>query len=247
MRIPERHEFLGDYVRRAAKGEFGVAGFQRPFRWNKRDVEAFLGSVMDEIPIGSFLTWRLTSEQRAAGRLSKGRIGPVVHDPSAEILVLDGQNRLSTIVWAARRPEAPLDPECRYSAEEIEVWLGDEVLVADVEERRMHFVPSVAAKSSKRYPLGEVMAAAHLGIARPLDLLSGMEAAGISDGDFNWFFDELPHFFRAKKTVVAEICDATAEEAFDVFLRICKTGVAISDEDVEEARKWMIPAEASGS
>jgi hypothetical protein len=246
MRIPERHDFLGDYVRRAAKGEFGVAGFQRPFRWTKHDVEAFLSSVMDEFPIGSFLTWRLTPEQRSAGPLSKGRIGPIVHDRSVGTLVLDGQNRLSTIVWAARLPEAPVDPETPYSKEEIEVWLGDEVLVADVEERRMHFVPSAASKSPKRYPLGEVMAAVHLNIVRPMSLLSNMEAVGISDSDLNWFFDEIPQFFRAKKTVVAEICDATVEEAFEAFLRICKTGVAISDKDIEAARKWMVPAEVLG-
>jgi hypothetical protein len=242
MRIPEGHEFLGDFVRRAANGGFGVAGFQRPFRWSKADVEAFLGSVMDEIPIGSFLTWRLTPEQRSAGLLSKGRIGPVVHDPSVETLVLDGQNRLSTIVWAARRPEAPVDPAYPYSKEEVEVWLGDDVLVADVEEKRMHFVPRAAAKSSKRFPLGEVMAAAYLGLARPLDLMSAMGEVGIPDSDLNWFFDGIPNAFRSKKTVVAEIMDATAEEAFEVFLRICRTGQPITDEDVEVARKWIAPA-----
>jgi hypothetical protein len=242
MRISERHEFLGDYVRRAAQGKFGVAAFQRPFRWNKRDVEAFLGSVTDEIPIGSFLTWTLTPEQQELGLLSKGRVGPAVHGQSVGTLVLDGQNRLSTIVWAARRPEAPLDPACPYSVEEIDTWLGDEVLVADLEERRMHFVPSAAAKSSKRFPLGEVMAAALLGLARPLDLMESMEAVGISDADFNWFFDEIPNAFRSKKTVVAEIMNATAEEAFDVFLRICRTGQPITEEDIDAARSWLAPA-----
>lgn len=246
MRIHERHDFLGEYVRRASRSEFGIAAFQRPFRWTKLDVEAFLASVMDELPVGSFLTWTLTDAQRDRGLLSKGRVGPVAHDRSVETLVLDGQNRLSTIVWAARRAEAPVDPACPYSREEIDVWLGDEVLVADVEERRMHFVPSSAARAPKRYPMGDVMAATLLGIARPLELLAGMEAAGVADGDFNWFLDAIPNAFRSKKTVVAEIMNASADEAFDVFLRICRTGQPISDEDVEAAQRWIMPPGGSG-
>lgn len=238
MRVLERHEFLGDYVRQAAHGEFGIAAFQRPFRWDKRDVEAFLASVTEHIPIGSLLTWTLTDKQREGHILSKGRIGPSVHGKSVGTLVLDGQNRLSSIVWAARRAEAPVDPETPYSDEEIVTWLGDEVLVADVEERRMHFVPSAASKSSKRFPLGEVMSAAYLNWARPLDLMKDMEAVGISSSDFNWFFDSIPNAFRSKRTVVAEIVDATAEEAFDAFLRICRTGQPISDKDIEAARLW---------
>lgn len=242
MRSDERHHFLGDHIRRVGRGEIGIAAFQRPFRWTKRDVEAFLLSVTDDVPIGSLLTWVLTDEQRNSGLLSKGRVGPVIHDSAVKTLVLDGQNRLSTVIWAARRPEAPDDPCCPYSPEEVEAWLSDDVLVADLEERRMHFVPSSAARGPKRFPLGEIMAATLLNLTRPLDMLAATEAVGISDGDFNWFFDDIPSFFRTKKVVVSELSHATADEAFEVFLRVCRTGQPITDEDVAAARAWIAPA-----
>lgn len=242
MRSDERHHFLGDHIRRVGRGEIGIAAFQRPFRWTKRDVEAFLLSVTDDVPIGSLLTWVLTDEQRNSGLLSKGRVGPVIHDSAVKTLVLDGQNRLSTVIWAARRPEAPADPSCPYSPEEVEAWLGDDVLVADLEERRMRFVPSSAARGPKRFPLGEIMAATLLNLTRPLDMLAATEAVGISDGDFNWFFDDIPSFFRTKKVVVSELSHATADEAFEVFLRVCRTGQPITDEDVAAARGWIAPA-----
>lgn len=73
-------------------------------------------------------------------------------------------------------------------------------------------------------------------------MLAATEAVGIRDGDFNWFFDDIPSFFRTKKVVVSELSHATADEAFEVFLRVCRTGQPITDEDVAAARAWIAPA-----
>jgi uncharacterized protein with ParB-like and HNH nuclease domain len=95
MHIEERHDFLGQYVRNATNGQFGIAGFQRRYAWTKTDIESFLESVSDKLSIGGFLLWKLTKEQLGQGRLSKGRIGPVEHAASTPTLILDGQNRLT--------------------------------------------------------------------------------------------------------------------------------------------------------
>lgn len=242
MRVEERHEFLGRYIRGAAQGEFGIAGFQRQFVWTKTDVEKFLASVSDQIPVGGFLLWTLDKEQQQGALLSKGRIGPIVHDASTKTMVLDGQNRLSTILWAARIAEAPEAPSYPYSKREQEVWFSGETLVADVEEKRMHFVPDAAARSPKRFPLGRIMAGTLLQLDRSLTIFSEMTAAGISDSDLKWFFDDVPDFFRTKKTTVTEISYASKEEAFDIFLRVCRTGQPITDEDFATAKSWMLGA-----
>jgi hypothetical protein len=240
MRVEERHEFLGQYIKSAGNGEFGIAAFQRPFVWDKIDIEKFLQSVMDGIPIGGFLLWTLDKDQDAEV-LSKGRIGPVVHDAASRTMILDGQNRLASIIWAARAAEAPDNPVYPYSEKEREVFFSGETLVADFDEKRMHFVPDAAAYSATRYPLGEILAAQIMRRVRPTDVYQRMTAAGVPDEHFNWFFDDIPHAFLSKKTVVTEILDATAEEVFDIFMRICKTGQPMTDHDFEAARAWMIP------
>lgn len=238
MRIEERADFLGEYIKNASTGKYGIAAFQRPFVWTKNDVEQFLASVCDQIPIGGFLLWTLDDEQHA-GILSKGRIGPVVHDASTRTMVLDGQNRLSSIIWAARLDEAPSQPAYPYSKQELAVWFSGETLVADIEEKRIHFVPDAAARSPKRFPLGRIMAGTMLQLVRSLDVFAEMETAGIVDSDLNWFLDTIPGHFRSKRTTVTEISHASKEEAFDIFMRVCRTGQPMSDEDFDAARRWM--------
>jgi hypothetical protein len=154
-------------------------------------------------------------------------------------LILDGQNRLSSILWAARAMEAPKRPEYAYSIQEMNAWCSGQTLVADSLERRLHFVPTPEARSSTRFPLGRIMAGTMLQLVRSVDVYAEMESAGIPDSDLNWFLDDVPDFFRRKKTTVTEISDATADEAFDVFLRVCRTGQPVTDEDISAAHRWM--------
>jgi hypothetical protein len=239
MRIDERHEFLGHYIQSAARGEFGIAGFQRQYAWTMTDIEKFLESVSDRLPVGGFLVWRLNKEQMGDKRLSKGRIGPIVHDAGTQSLILDGQNRLTSILWAARFMEAPRGPDYAYSIRELDAWCSGKILVADNAERRMHFVPATEARSPTRFPLGRIMACTLLQLARPIDVHKEMLDAGISESDLDWFLDEIPNLFRTKKTTVTEISDATPEEAFDVYLRVCRTGQPITDDDIAAAHRWM--------
>jgi hypothetical protein len=46
------------------------------------------------------------------------------------------------------------------------------------------------------------------------------------------------------KTVVTEILDATAEEAFDIFMRICKTGQPMTDHDFRSCPRLDDPGQA---
>jgi Uncharacterized conserved protein len=240
MRYEQRHDFLGHYVRSAAQGEFGIAAFQRPYVWTKEDVELYLESVCGQLPVGDFLLWKLDSEQVGDARLSKGRIGPIEHKATTQTLILDGQNRLSTIIWAARSAEAPGAPAVLYSEQELAVWRGDETLVADIEEQRIHFVPSSAAHSPTRFPLGRIMGGTILQLERTFDVFSAMRDAGIAESNLNWFLDDIPNHFRSKKISVTELSDATPEEALHAFLRICRNGQRITDEDIEAARRWML-------
>ncbi len=237
MRIEEKHAFLGDFIAGAARGEYGIAAFQRPFVWTKQDVEDFMESISKGYPIGSMFLWNVSSLDSSL--ISKGRIGPVEHAHNVSNLILDGQNRLSSLVWAARSDVAPLNPAFPYSSQELNVFRSGEILVADAEEERIHFVPASASYETRRMPLARVLAYGFGTIVGGTRLLyDEIDQHGIRDSDLGWLLDKVPHWFREKKLVVTSMSNASPEEAMTAFLRICKAGQPISEDDYQKALEW---------
>lgn len=232
MRIEEKHAFLGDFIKGVASGQYGIAAFQRPFVWTKEDVEDFMASIQKGYPIGSFFMWTPTS---SSDFNSRGRIGPIEQHNQADTLILDGQNRLTTLAWAARSSIAPANPAAPYSPKEKAVFLSGEVLVADAEEQRLHFVPSEASWEKRRMPLSQVLA---YGFGRSREVFDAIKDHGVQDSDLNWLLDRVPSWFLHKKLVVTEMMNATPEEAISAFLSICKAGQPITEIDYQNALEW---------
>ena len=95
--------FLGKLVERIAAGKIRVPRFQRAFVWKQTDLHALLDSVLRGFPIGSILVW--DTEETIE---TTGRVGPVDVDPRPAGLVgylLDGQQRVSTLVGTLRLPD----------------------------------------------------------------------------------------------------------------------------------------------
>ena len=95
--------FLGKLVERIAAGKIRVPRFQRAFVWKQTDLHALLDSVLRGFPIGSILVW--DTEETIE---TTERIGPVDVDPRPAGLVgylLDGQQRVSTLVGTLRLPD----------------------------------------------------------------------------------------------------------------------------------------------
>ena len=95
--------FLGKLVERIAAGKIRVPRFQRAFVWKQTDLHALLDSVLRGFPIGSILVW--DTEETIE---TTGRVGPVEVDPRPAGLVgylLDGQQRVSTLVGTLRLPD----------------------------------------------------------------------------------------------------------------------------------------------
>ena len=246
MKIHERHEFLGQYIKTAAQGDFGIAAFQRPFVWERKDVEDFMLSIQRGFPVGSFLLW--TPDRRAGVKPpSKGRIGPVEHGIDTETVILDGQNRLTALVWAARVDEAPTNPRYPYSKQELAVFLSGDTLVLDAEEKRIHFVPTADAWGRNRMPLGQALSYGVMALQSSRSLFKTMDDKGVRDEHIRWMLDEVPRLFQTKRTVVTEIADATTEEALEAFLVIAKAGQPISQDDYARAVQWIAAPVAENS
>ena len=95
--------FLGKLVDRIVAGKIRVPRFQRAFVWKQGDLHALLDSVLRGFPIGSILVW--DTDKRIE---TTQRIGPVTISPDPVGVVgylLDGQQRVSTLVGTLRLPD----------------------------------------------------------------------------------------------------------------------------------------------
>ncbi len=95
--------FLGSLVDRIAAGKIRVPRFQRGFVWKQQDVHALLDSVLRGFPIGSVLVWDGDMEIATVSRIGPVDVGQA---PTGTVgYLLDGQQRLSTLVGALRLPD----------------------------------------------------------------------------------------------------------------------------------------------
>lgn len=88
-------------------GRVRLPSFQRDYRWRPGDVESLFDSVLRRYPIGNLLLWERPAP---ADRIT---IGPLVLDvpesPRA-LWVVDGQQRITSLVGALAAPEGVSDP-----------------------------------------------------------------------------------------------------------------------------------------
>lgn len=99
-----------ELVRLAVAGGLRIPPFQRPFRWETADVVNLFDSILRGYPVGNLLMW-----QRSA-RAGTVHLGPLVIDaPAANdaLWVVDGQQRVASLVGALAGPADTRDPRFR--------------------------------------------------------------------------------------------------------------------------------------
>ncbi len=98
-------------VRNVLDGVVRVPHFQRSFRWDARDVGLLFDSILRGYPVGSVLLW-----QRAAPAdpsLTLGALSLDVPARSDALWVVDGQQRITTLVNAVNQRAWDADPRFR--------------------------------------------------------------------------------------------------------------------------------------
>jgi len=92
---PEARSFsVEDLVRKTLDGQIRVPGWQRPIKWEIKDVLSLLDSVFRGYPVGTLLLW-----QRDAGadHVQYGSITVDAAQRSDALLVVDGQQRMRAL------------------------------------------------------------------------------------------------------------------------------------------------------
>lgn len=236
--------FLFSLMIDAFKGRMMPAAMNREYVWDKHDVETLCDSILRNIPIGSFLLWQ-PGAKADLRKLSRARLA-CIEDSSLDSalgLLLDGQNRLATLIWLSRLDEST---ELNgLSTRERMTWCAEERLVLDGETGRIIFVPVSEAQKGLRLPawaLTPSLTEEHgkrtkrLVMERYDQWKDQFDEATIDR--FIDLHESACDAFKMARTTVTIIEDATVEEAREIFTRICRVGVQMSQEDFDRAVAW---------
>jgi hypothetical protein len=238
MKIVQQSAFLSAMLVDVISGRLIPAAFQRPYVWTKADVLALIESIVKGYPIGGFLQWT-PYDKADLSTVGKRRLGPVaVASGSRHVsLLLDGQNRLATLAWMGWDPNTPAP--AGLTDYEREMWAGDEVLVCEMAERIIKFVPRAEADVGLRMPARALLDSRVLArIAREKwDTVWNDLSEKVCDDGLDWL-GRCQDAFNNARIVVTDLQNASATEAKDAFLHICKVGVPMSEADFEAALHW---------
>ncbi|MFC2172116.1 DUF262 domain-containing protein [Acidobacteriota bacterium] len=108
MEITPDTKNLLDLVNKASTGEIVLPQFQRNFVWSRDDIRDLLISVLKGYFIGSFLL--LDTEKDQSPFAMRSIVGTNLHDDSLrpETMILDGQQRLTSIHYVLTAPDIPV-------------------------------------------------------------------------------------------------------------------------------------------
>ena len=201
--------FLGRLVERVAAGKIRVPRFQRPFVWRQGDLHQLLDSVLHGFPIGSILVWDTQDAIETTER-----VGPVELDARPYGLVsylLDGQQRVSTLVGTLRLPE-----DADSITDEVD-WR----VYFDLENREFSRAPDEPLEP-RYFPVRSLLnTAGFFAACRRIQ-----SEVGSQDLAQRWLdeADRLANAFRDYQLPLIHIREADLDRAVTVFARLNRTG-----------------------
>jgi len=221
--------FLGKLVERVTAGKIRVPRFQRAFVWKQPDLSALLDSVLRGFPIGSILVW--DTEENIE---STSRIGPVEISPRPKGqtgYLLDGQQRVSTLVGTLRLPDSVNDP----IVEQIDWRIHYDLDSREFVHLRQQARPSEQAKppEPRYFPVRSL-----LNTAGFFDACRRIQQSVDDRRQAQAWLDEadrLASAFRDYQLPLIHIREADLESAVTVFARLNRTGRKMAADEMVSA------------
>ncbi len=212
--------FLGKLVEQVAAGRIRVPRFQRAFVWSQADLHDLLDSVIRGFPIGSILVWETEHAIESAPR-----VGPIeINDrPSGQVgYLLDGQQRVSTLVGTLRLPD---------EGESI-VDGVDWCLYCDLDSSEFLPIPPERVEP-RHFPVRSLLdTAGFIAACRRI-------ADEVRDGDVarRWLneADRLASAFRDYQLPLIRIREADLDSAVAVFARLNRKGRKMAADEMVSA------------
>jgi hypothetical protein len=105
--IPDKRRIAG-LVEAAHEGKICLPNFQRDFVWTREEVADLVRSIIRGYFIGSLLLLRCDPNAPPFAPVFLRGARPTIQDPRPELLILDGQQRLSSLIYALTAPDLSL-------------------------------------------------------------------------------------------------------------------------------------------
>ena len=212
--------FLGKLVERIAAGKIRVPRFQRAFVWKQPDLHALLDSVLRGFPIGSILVWDTEEIIQTTQR-----VGPVDISPRPDGTVgylLDGQQRVSTLVGTLRLPD-----EVESTVDQVD-WR----VYCDLENQEFLRAPRGGVKL-QHFPVSSLLNTAGF-IAACRRIESNIDDRTRAQRWLNEA-DRLASAFRDYQLPLIHIREADLDSAVTVFARLNRRGRKMTADEMVSA------------
>jgi len=209
-----------DVIKLASEGRLRMPSFQRAFRWEIEDRRALLDSIYRGYPVGTLLLWKNPPSATEVGR----PLGMVdVAKPQGDrYLVIDGQQRLTTLWEGLGRAPAP----------------GEVALVFDIEREEVVSRPltpdEIEGRPPQRTDADDSVPQVPLHLVLDAAVLSAWVPAWLSLEDRRRYF-ELGKRIREHKLGLYIVEHAEIDALRHVFDRVNSTGKSMRRDEVFDA------------
>jgi len=99
---------ISEILKKSQENKWVLPYFQRYFTWTRADVRDFLTSIFNDYYVGSFLFWEIYSESIPLGTISIKGINTNIDERKVESIIIDGQQRITSLYYAIKTPNFPL-------------------------------------------------------------------------------------------------------------------------------------------
>ncbi len=152
--IPDKRKVVG-LVEQAYDGKVCLPNFQRDFVWTREEVADLVRSIVRGYFIGSLLLLRCDPKTPPFAPMFLRGSSPANREPRPELLVLDGQQRLSSLIYALTAPDLSLkdSSQRRWFFLNLDVLLNEpdsDEIVFDRARRELRGLDSAEAQYEQR-------------------------------------------------------------------------------------------------
>lgn len=152
--IPDKRKVVG-LVEQAHRGSICLPNFQRDFVWTREEVADLVRSILRGYFIGSLLLLRCDKDNPPFAPEYLRGAKPEHQEPRPELLVLDGQQRLSSLIYALTAPDLSLKDSAqrRWFFVDLDVLLNEsdsDAVVFDRAKRELRDLLKPATQFDQR-------------------------------------------------------------------------------------------------
>jgi hypothetical protein len=152
--IPDKRPIVS-LVQQACAGTLCLPNFQRDFIWKREEVADLVRSIMRGYFIGSLLLLRCDADNPPFAPVFVRGAKPKHREPRPDLLILDGQQRLTALLYALTAPNLSLkdSSQRRWFFVDLDLLLRDpdsDAVVVDLTERELDGLDGPDVQYQKR-------------------------------------------------------------------------------------------------